>query len=783
MRMRARPKILLADTHERALAHWQRYRESMLALMTDVRLPRGGREDPEAGLALARLVRGEDPELPILFHSSEHGMKERADELGAWFVDKNSQKSPGQVRAFLKDWLGFGDFVFRLPDGREVGRARNTYEMEQALLRVAPDSLAFHAARQDFSRWLKARSMFDIAELIRPLTLAHFDGIEQVRRYLVNVLQEARAQDQEGVITDVYAPPTGSENRFVRVSKGSIGGKARSVAFVNSMIVEHGLLERFPGLEIRIPKTVVIGTDEFEWFMAQEGGGRILDQGDDRAITSRFLALSLRPELRRDLRAAFLALRGPLAVRSSSLLEDSRFRPFAGIYSTFMLPNNHPDPEVRFEELASAVKAVYASTFSRAARTYLAGTPHAIEDEKMAVIVQQVVGHTRGPRYYPLLSGVAQSYNYYPVGHQKAEDGVAIIALGLGEMVVSGGTALRFSPGAPEVLPQFASAEDWLEHGQRQFYALDLARPEVDLLSGPKSSLRLHDLRLAEEDGMLAWAGSVYSAEDDVIRDDLNRPGPRVVTFNNVLKHGMTPLADALSAVLRVLRDAMGGEVEIEFALNASPLPVSGDGPKVRLYLLQLRPMASREQQELGVDLDAIEPEDVLCRTDRALGHGRVQGIRDVLYVRRGEAGAQQSRAVAEEIRQVAGRLTTDGVPFLLIGPGRWGTSDPSLGIPVEWAHIAGARAILEIPFGDRHTEPSQGSHFFHNLTAQQVGYLTMTPGASASLDRAWLDARPAVHESDLVRHVRLEEPLEVIIDGRRGAAVVLKRPLGATTP
>jgi hypothetical protein len=484
-----------------------------------------------------------------------------------------------------------------------------------------------------------------------------------------------------------------------------------------------------------------------------------------------------------DLRRATAPMTGPLAVRSSSLLEDSQLQPFAGIYSTYMLPNNHPDPEVRFQELCQAVKAVYASTFSADARAYIESTPYSIEEEKMAVLIQEIVGRIHGTRFYPDISGVAVSYNYYPVGHQKADDGLAMVALGLGQTIVQGGQVLQFSPSLPAVLPQFGSPQDYLRFSQRKFWVLDLSRQRVDFAQGTEASLSLLDIGEAEADGTLKLVGSVYRGNDDAIRDDLTLPGPRVVSFHNLLKWNAFPMAEALAEILRLFRDGMGCPVEVEFALDAGEWgqPVK-DGQQARpptLCVLQVRPQGT-QVAESDVDVDGYPDEQVLCRTDRSLGHGMIEGIKDIVFVKRSNLEAHETPAVADQVGQINQRLASEKRPYLLVGPGRWGSSDPRLGIPVKWAQIAGARVIIETPFGEREVEPSQGAHFFHNVTCFHIGYLTLSnlerhdTAHKRLCNLRWLQEQPAFFESSEVRHVRLERPIRVLLDGKKSAATIL---------
>jgi DNA-binding NarL/FixJ family response regulator len=774
IRMRARPKLLLATTFEQAIEQYALYRDHAYAIISDVRFPRCGIEDPEAGYELVRMIRSEDPDLPILLQSAEPDSSERAEELGVHHVDKNSTNLLRRIRDFLKESLGFGDFIFRLPDRTEVARARNVFEMEEILNNVPLASVEFHGTRDHFSRWLMARGLFHLAAQLRPRTIADFGGAEGARQHILSILRQARLDEQEAVISDFPARRRGPQGVFVRLGRGSVGGKARGIAFMNSLLSRTGLSHRYPELEIRTPRTIAIGTDEFDRFLEDnvlvEQVHRI---ETDRDLLERFVAARLSSDLLRDLEIAIREMSGPLAVRSSSLLEDAQFMPFAGIYATYMLPNSHPNPNVRFDELRRAVKAVYASTFSKNARSYIEGTPYSVEEEKMGVIIQKMVGRRRGPRFYPHVSGVALSYNYYPFGEQRAEDGLALVALGLGHIVVGGGGVLQFSPGTPALLPQFPSPSDFLRDSQSYFCALDMSRHTVDFSLGYESSLVRAELSDAEVDGTLQRVASVYSFEDDLIRDNLSLPGPRVVTFNNILRWGSIPLAPALLDLLQASRHGLGCPVEIEFAIDLG----DGDTP-ARLYILQIRPQATLIMGPVP-NLDAAGGEDTLCFSSKALGHGLIKDVRDVVYVRQGTIESLSTPLIANAVGEINGELSAARRPYLLIGPGRWGSSDVRLGIPVEWSQISGARVIVETSFSDRAVEPSQGSHFFHNLTAHQIGYLTISRSGRDSLegfvDWEWLDRQPAERERQEVRHVAFEEPLSIYLDGRSGKATVLK--------
>ena len=787
MRMRARPKVLLARNYEDAMALFHRYHDFVVAVVTDVRYPRGGEDDAGAGVALVRAIRAEEPELPVMMQSADHDNAALAVELGVHYADKNSTDLLKRIQSFVTESLGFGDFTFRLPDRTPVGRARDMWELEQMVRTVPVESIEYHAARNHFSLWMMARCMFDLARRVRPAKLSDFSGPEGVRQYLLSLLEDARRKQQEGVITDFSSKYAGPQTPFLRLGGGSIGGKARGLAFVSSMLARHQLRRKFEGLVVDIPRSIVLPTDEFDRFMERNcvlfGG---LDALDEKAVLERCLAGRLSESTMADLRSAVASMKGPLAVRSSSLLEDSQLQAFAGIYSTYMLPNNHPDPEVRFEELCRAVKGVYASTYSADARAYIAGSPYSIEEEKMGVLIQQVVGRAYGTRFYPHVSGVAVSYNYYPVGHQKADDGLAMVALGLGQTVVEGSAVLQFSPSTPSVLPQFGSTHDYLRFSQRQFWALDLSRTRVDFTQGTSASLLHLDIAEAEPDGTLKLVGSVYRADDDAIREDLNLGGPRVVSFHNVLKWGAVPLAEALAELLKLFRDGMGCPVEIEFALDAGewgqhvPFAEGREPQPPMLYVLQVRPQGT-QQSDVAVDIEDVAPESVLCCSDRSLGHGIIDNIRDVVFVKRQDLEARETPAVAEQVGQINARLVAEKRPYLLIDPGRWGSSDPRLGIPVKWSQIAGAKVIVETRFGEREVEPSQGAHFFHNVTSFRIGYLTLSnvdrrdTAHKRAIDLAWLEAQPACGETADVRHVRLAHPIRVMLDGKHGAATILK--------
>ncbi|MEE8410269.1 MAG: PEP/pyruvate-binding domain-containing protein, partial [Myxococcota bacterium] len=785
LRMRARPKVLHARTYEEAITLYRRLEKRVFAVITDVRYSRGGEMDPEAGFRLVETIRAERPNLPLLVQSADVETAQRAADIGVLWVDKNSPSLLRQLRQFVSEHLGFGDFIFRMPDFSEAARARDMFQMEQVLATVPDESLAYHTARNDLAVWFTARSMFDLADMVRPDALADFETVDETRAFLLELMYHSRMREQDGRITDLSSRPVSHESSFVRIGTGSIGGKARGIAFANSWLVQNQVLDEFEGLDIRIPRTLVIGTEDFDLFLEHNGiAERLAKFADDRELTQAFLDGDLSDEFREDLHQVWQHFDGPVAVRSSSLLEDLQFQPFSGVYATYMLPNNHPDMGKRFEELCRAIKAVYASTYCENARSYIANTAFRHEEEKMGIVIQEMVGQEKNDRYYPHISGVALSYNFYPVDGQKPEDGTALAALGLGHMVVTGGAVLRFSPTSPGVLPQFKSASDYARLSQRQFFAVDMTKPEIDFLAGVESSLSLYDLSAAEEDGSLTPVGSVYSPDDDTVRDSLKAPGQRIVTLNNVLKWNAIPLAPALKELLRVLGQGMGCAVEIEFAVDMAdwgkPTPRGRNRETPTLYVLQIRPLATHFLQQ-QIDIDDFPAADVLCRSNQSLGHGVFDDVHDLVYIRRDALEVSSTQKIGEQIGAINAELRAERAPYVLVGPGRWGSSDPRLGIPVEWRQISGARVIAETPLEGRKVEPSQGTHFFQNITSLGIGYLTLDCSSRQGsdgdgfIDTDWLDLQDAVHETSAVRHIRFDDPMRVYLDGRRGRATILR--------
>ncbi|HET7292623.1 MAG TPA: PEP/pyruvate-binding domain-containing protein [Vicinamibacteria bacterium] len=770
MRMRARPKILLCGTYEEAWQAFIRHQEVLLGVVSDVEFPREGSWSPEAGLAFARSVKELWPDVPVLLQSSRPENEALALGAGAEFLLKGSPLLLNDLRRFMLANFGFGDFVFRRPGGSEVARAADLRSLEEALHRVPAESLAYHAERNHFSKWLKARTEFALAHELRPHKVSDFATVEDLRQTLIRAIAEYRRERDQAVVADFDRDTFDGSAEMYRIGGGSLGGKARGLAFVRRLLAESGLSRAFAGVAVRVPPALVLATDVFDRFLdLNDLRDFAIAAEDDRELRGRFLAAEFPEDARRDLAAYLRRARHPLAVRSSSILEDSQHQPFTGVYETLMLPNVHASDEVRLEQLVGAVKRVYASTFSVQAKAYIRATPFRLEEERMAVIVQRVVGAAHGGRFYPHFAGVARSWNFYPTPPLQAGDGIAAVGLGLGRTVVEGGTCLRFCPRHPRHLVQFSSVEDLLRNSQRGFWAVDLSRdsPADEAEAGET----FYGLDAAEADGTLAAVASTHSPENDAVYDGVSRPGQRLVSFAPILKHGEFPLAAILDRLLGIGGWGMGAPVEIEFAADLSTAP----GAPREFAVLQLRPLAlARESDELVID--CRDPERILCRSRSVLGNGRVEDIRDVVVVDRHRFERARSQTTAQELGRFNADLAARGAPYLLIGVGRWGSADPWLGIPVTWDQISGARVIVEAGLEDIKVAPSQGTHFFQNLTSFNVGYFTVNPDAGDGfLDWDWLLAQPAERETSCVRHLHLERPLVVEMNGRRNEGVVLK--------
>jgi CheY-like chemotaxis protein len=774
LRMRARPKILLCTTYEEAWSYYEKYQEYVLGLILDINFKHHGVKDPEAGIKFAKTVRAQHDDISILLQSSDASFKERAYQIGASFMHKNSPRLLQELREFMLQNFGFGDFVFLNNQNKEEFRAANLSQLEEALKVISDESLVYHASRNHFSKWLKARTEFYLAHKLRPHKVTDFQSVQGLRDRLSTSLQEYRKLQQSGVILDFTKDLFDPKNSYARIGGGSLGGKARGLGFINTLITNYNMSNKFEDVEISVPSAIVLGTDVFDKFLSENQLEQYaFSEDSDLVITQKFVDAEKFPEDILETLKHFLEITHcPLAIRSSSLLEDSQFLPFAGVYETYMIPNSNKDIAVRLDELLQSIKSVYASTFHKKAKDYVKVTNYGLEEEKMAVIVQRLVGTQKGQRFYPDFAGVAKSYNFYPVPPQKSTDGIALVALGLGKTVVEGGNTIRFCPRYPKHMLQFFSTKETLRNAQQDFYALDLNGKldhHPDSIEDPL--VKIYDLSDSEKDGTLYSVGSTYSPENEAVYDGISRDGIRVVTFAPVLKHKIFPLPEILDLLLDIGSWGMGTPVEIEFAVNLNKPP----GEKKEFAMLQMRPMVlSRELDELMVG--DFNESDMICQSSQVLGNGAIDDIHDVVVVDISKFERAKSKDVALEVSQLNSKLVASRKPYILFGVGRWGSLDPWLGIPVTWDQISGAVSIVESGFKDFQVTPSQGSHFFQNLTSFRVGYFTVNSiDESDFIDWGWLNNQPATEELEFTKHLHFDKPLIVKINGHENRGVILK--------
>ncbi|MCL7966699.1 MAG: response regulator [marine benthic group bacterium] len=778
LRMRARPKILLANNFEEAWEYFSAYRNNVMGVISDVDFPLGEEKEasPSAGLELAKRIRDARPDVPILLQSSNPEFAATAADVSTGFLLKRSPTMLDQIRRYLTEQSYFGDFVFRLPSGEEVDRAGDLRTLLERLESVPAESIGFHAARNDFSSWLRARGEFALAYRLRPRTLSDYASVEALRDDLIDSIGAYRRRQSRSTVADYDPEALARSGGIMRIGGGSIGGKGRGLAFATRLIDRFGLEDRFPGVRIFVPPAVILGTEVFDEFLdVSELRSLSLHSRDEREVERRFTEARFPPEARLQLTSFVMACDRPLAIRSSSLLEDSPYQPFAGIFDTIMIPNDHPDPAVRVEQLIAAIKSVYASTFSAESKAFLEATPYRLEEESMAVIIQELIGQDRDGLFFPDVSGVARSYNYYPTAPMASNDGIAAVALGLGKTVVEGAPCFRFCPSFPQHNVEFSTVEDMVNNSQRSFWALRLADREEPPEGSRSGELEQVPLRVAKEHGVLNWVGSTYSAENKAVYDGLSRPGVPIVSMAPILKHDMFPLAEILRELLRVGSIGTSSPVEIEFAVN---LETPADRP-AEFAFLQLRPFSSSREKDT-VEMGELAPGELICESTSALGHGHLDEIHDIVVVDRERFDRSRSRACVAAVSKFNRRLVAESRPYLLIGVGRWGSTEPWLGIPVRWSDISGARVIVEAGFKDMRVTPSQGTHFFQNLTSLNIGYLTVNEDRGEGfVDWSFLAGQPAVEEIDPVRHLRFDSPVMVTMNGSTQHAIIRKPAKG----
>ena len=789
LRMRGRPKVLLARTYDEAMQLYEKYKDNCLGVISDVRFPihahpehqgaMGGNKeekDPEAGFKLLEAIRREDEYVPLIMESAESANRERAEREGFKFVDKNSKMLSVDLRHLMEEHMGFGDFIFRDPKThQEIMRIHTLKELQDNIFKIPRDSMLYHISRNHMSRWLCARAIFPVSNFLKHVTWHKLQDVDAHRQIIFDAIVQYRHMKNLGVVAVFDRGKFDRYAHFARIGDGSLGGKGRGLAFLDNIIKTHPDFNRFSGATVQIPKTVVLCTDVFDQFMEQNNLYDIaLSDAPDEVILQHFLEAQLPDSYIADFFTFFEATHSPIAIRSSSLLEDSHYQPFAGIYSTYMIPNLDDKYEM-LRMLAAAIKSVYASVYYRDSKAYMTATSNVIDQEKMAVVLQEVVGQNHGDRYYPTMSGVLRSLNYYPVGEEKAEEGIASLALGLGKYIVDGGQTLRVSPWHPHQVMQLSEMETALRETQTRFYALDMKR-DVGSDFKVDDGFNILNLRVkeAEKDGTLQYIASTYDPYDQIIRDGVYEGGRKVISFCGVLQQDVFPLPEIMQMSMKYGAEAMRRPVEIEFACNLNA-DRTGD-----FYLLQIRPIVD-SKQTLVEDVAALPDEECLLRSHRSLGHGIVDDVTDVVYVKYDDHfTAMNNPAVASEIEHINRQMIDEGRGYVLIGPGRWGSSDPWLGVPVKWPHISAAKVIVEVALKNYRVDPSQGTHFFQNLTSFGVGYFTIDTNQSADqggmVRKDLLDAMPAVEETQYVRHVRFKRPLRILMDGTKqeGAITML---------
>ena len=771
LRMRGRPKIKLARNYEEAVRIFDQYRDNMLGIISDMSFMHNGVKDPYAGYKFGQYVRKTGLIIPFVLESSEASNHVYAKELNASFIDKNSKSYPQDLKKKIMQRFGFGDFVILNPHTKEeIMRIKDLKDLQKKVFQIPDDSLVYHLSRNHFSRFFYSRAMFPPAEVLKHVDVSDYKDMDEARKLIFDLIVQYRRMKNTGVVAVYQKDRFDEYSNFARIGDGSLGGKGRGLAFIGAMVKRYPKLES-DNFAVNIPKTVVICTDIFDEFMeTNELYPVALGDADDETILRYFLRASLPSRLIEDLMAFFDVVKSPIAVRSSSLLEDSHYQPFAGIYSTYMVPKIEEKYDM-LRTVSDAIKAVYASVFYKDSKAYMTATSNLIDQEKMAVVLQEVVGSRYNDHFYPTMSGVARSLNFYPIGNEKAEDGIANIALGLGKYIVDGGQTLRFSPRHPHSILQMSTMDFALRETQTRFYALDLKNMAEAFSVDDAFNLVKLGLKDADAEGSLKYIVSTYDLYDQIIRDGYYPGGRKILSFVNILQHDVFPLADTLDQILRIGQQEMGRPVEIEFAVNMDP----SDHTRATFYLLQIRPIVDNKEI-MDEDLSLVKNEETILSSTSVLGHGIVGDVQDIIYVKTGAFNSSNNQLIAYEIEKMNRSFTDQEKGYVLVGPGRWGSSDSWLGIPVKWPHISNARVIVECGLENYRVDPSQGTHFFQNLTSFGVGYFTVNPfKGDGWFDEAFLNAQPAVEETEYLRHVRFDAPITIKMDGKKSLGVVLK--------
>jgi CheY-like chemotaxis protein len=774
MRLRGQPKILLAENYDQAIEFYEKYKNNLLGVITDMSYPFNGKMEQRAGVKLIEKLKADNPFLPILLQSSDINNRLIAKQLKVGFLHKYSKTLSLELRDFVVKYLAFGDFVFIDPEtGNEIFRATDLKSLQELIFQVPESSLEYHIRRHHISKWLTARALFPIAEIFKYFVPEDFNNFDEIRRFIFDTIDRYRQSKGRGIIAKFYREQYDEYQIFSRIGDGSMGGKGRGLAFIDSVLKRNYLMHHYEGIVLTIPRTVVLSTDVFDEFMEINNLYPIaMSDISNEEMLRHFLNASIPSRIHKDLFSFITVARNPIAVRSSSLLEDSHYQPFAGIYSTYMIPNLRDNEHHMLEILAQAIKCVYASVYYKESKAYMQATQNVIDEERMAIVLQEVVGSTYGHRFYPTISGVARSLNFYPIDPEKPSDGIASVALGLGKHVVEGKPSLRFSPKYPKKLFQLSMPEMALKETQKTFLALDLRASSFVPSTDDAINLLELDVREAYSDGSLALLASTFDNESQQIREGYNGQGMPIISFSGVLRHKQFPLAEILDNLLKLGEQEMNTPVEIEFAVNLN-VPVGQ--PKLFSFL-QIRPIV-QNRELINIDIEHLDKKDVILSSDSSLGNGQILDIFDIIYIKPETFDSSKTVEIAAVIDELNQKLVHEGKPYILIGPGRWGSVDRWLGIPVKWSQISGAKLIVEAGQENYRIDPSQGTHFFQNLTSFRVGYITVNPYIKQGyLDFDYLNNTPATFEDEMIRHVSFDNPMDVIINGQTRKSVVLKR-------
>ncbi len=768
LKLRVRPKILLATNYEEAITIYSKYKEYIFCLITDVKFSKEGQMNEFAGFELVKYLRSEKTDIPVIIQSSSQDFAEEAERLKSTFINKNSDSLAQEIKSFIMHYLGFGNFIYRDQNGKKLVEVKTLKEFEKQLRTIPEESILYHAQKDHFSTWLMARGEIQAAKILHPKKVYEFKDADSIRHYLISVIQKFRDEQNRGKVIPYNDAAILDETNIVTLSEGAMGGKGRGLAFINSLIYNLDFSQYVPQINVKTPRTAIIGTDEFEAFMDNNNLHFVItDERNYSEVKQLFLKARLTPTLTKRLKAMLKLLKKPLAIRSSGLFEDSLMQPFAGIFETYLLPNSNPDLNIRLQQVTDAIKLVYASIYSDVAVGYIKAVNYRIEEEKMAVIIQEVVGHQYENFFYPHISGVAQSYNYYPFSHMKPEEGFAVTAFGLGKYVVEGEKAYRFSPKYPTT--EILSPRDQIQSSQVEFYAVDLRKRELNLLEGDIAGLAKLDIYDAEKHGTLKHCSSVYNPNNNTISPGLDKAGPRVINFADILQYNYIPMATTIEVLLDIVKEALGTPVELEFAIDLN----KDSNNNTSFYLLQIKPMIGNVE-DYKVEMKNIPKEDIILFSEKGMGNGLIDNITDVIYINNNVFDKSKTLAMADEIEMINKEMVKENRTYILIGPGRWGTRDRWIGIPVDWPQISNAKVIVETSMEGYPLDASSGSHFFHNVTSANVGYLTVQPERSQSfINYDILENQEQVGQATFFRHARFKEPVKIRMDGKKRISVI----------